>query len=129
MWSLTLIALNKAHQNIEIKMALSVEGLAARAGVVDINTECSKDDILSLASYCDPWQLIGQRLGLTPAQISAIDGDNRNTDLKRLGALQKWKEMCVFKATYRVLVEALIDCGKVQQGSEVCQHLAQKEST
>ena len=110
-------------------MSLSVEDLAAKAGVVDINTECSKDDILSLASYCDPWQLIGQRLGLTPAQISAIDGDNRNTDLKRLGALQKWKEMCVFKATYRVLVEALIDCDKGQQAMEVCKHLAQKEST
>ena len=110
-------------------MAISVEDLASKAGVIDINTECSKDDILSLASFCDPWQLIGRHLGLTQAQISAIDGDNRNTDLKRLGALQKWKEMCVFKATYRVLVEVFIDCGKVQQALEVCQHLAQKEST
>ena len=105
-----------------------MDDLAARAGVIDINRECGTDDILSLASFCDPWQLVGRHLHLSEAQISAIDGDNRSTDLKRLGTLQKWKEMFVFNATYRVLVEALIDCSKVQQASEVCKYLAQKES-
>lgn len=105
----------------------SVDDLAARARVIDINRECGSDDILSLARFCDPWQLVGRHLGLDSAQITAIDSDNRSTDLKRLGVLQKWKETFVFKATYRVLVEALIDCGKVQQASEVCQYLARKE--
>lgn len=109
-------------------MSYTVDDLAVRAGVIDINRECGTDDILSLAIFCDPWQLVGRHLRLTDAQINAIDGDNRSTDLKRLGALQKWREMFVFKATYRVLVEALIDCGKAQQASEVCKYLAQKES-
>ena len=109
-------------------MPHTVDDLAARAGVVDINRECGKDDILSLARFCDPWQLVGRHLGLSEPQISAIDGDNRSTDLKRLGALQKWKEMFVFKATYRVLVGVLIDCGKAQQAMDVCKYLAQKES-
>ena len=109
-------------------MPHTVDELAARAGVVDINRECGKDEILSLASFCDPWQLVGRHLGLSEPQISAIDGDNRSTDLKRLGALQKWKEMFVFNATYRVLVGALIDCGKAQQAMDVCKYLAQKES-
>lgn len=109
-------------------MSHTVEDLAARAGVIDINRECDSVDILSLASSFDPWQLIGLHLGLTKAQISAIDGDNSSTDMKRLGALQKWKEKFVFHATYRVLVGALIDCGKAQQALEVCKYLAQKES-
>ena len=95
-------------------MSCTVDDLAARARVTNINREYGSDDILSLASFCDPWQLVGQHLRLTPAQISAIDGDNRSTDLKRLGILQKWKEMFMFNVTYRVLVGALIDCGKVQ---------------
>ena len=109
-------------------MSFTVDELAARAGVVNINRECVKDDILSLASFCDPWQLVGLHLGLSEPQISAIDGDNRSTDLKRLGALQKWKEMFVFKVTYRVLIGALVDCSKAQQAMKVCEHLAQKES-
>ena len=108
-------------------MSCSVDDLVAKARVVNIDRECGNDDILSLASFCDPWQLVGQHLHLSPPQISAIDGDNRGTDLKRLGVLQKWKETFVFKATYRVLVTALIDCGKIQQAFEVCKYLAQKE--
>lgn len=111
-------------------MALSVEDLAANAGIIAIDTVCSDDDLLSLASHCDPWELIGQRLGLISAQISAISGDNvGRTELQRFRALQKWKEIKAFKATYRVLVGALVDCGKVQQASEVCQYLAQKEQS
>jgi hypothetical protein len=110
-------------------MSLTVEDLAAKARILDIDRECNKADFLSLAKFCDPWELIARHLGLSQAQISAIDGDNRSTDLKRLGSLEKWKEMRVFKATYRVLVGALVDCGKVQQALEVCQYLAQKEST
>ena len=108
-------------------MSYTVDDLAAKARVIDINRECDSVDILSLASFCDPWELVGQHLRLNSAQISAIDGDNRSIDLKRLGVLQKWKETFVFKATYRMLVGALIDCGKAQQALEVCKYLARKE--
>ena len=108
-------------------MAIRVQDLAARAGVKKIDTECSKDDLLSLSKFCDPWELIGRSLGLESQQISAIDADYKSTDLKRLGILQKWKEMLSFKATYRGLVMAFIACRRNDQAFKICQYLAVKE--
>ena len=106
---------------------LTVEDLAVQAGVRDLDQQCCDDDLLVLSELCDPWKLIGQHLKLTQAQISAIDVDNRTTALKRLGALQRWKETFAFKATHRVLVSALLACGKTQQALDVCKILAQKQ--
>ena len=107
--------------------AIRVQDLVARAGVRKIDTECSKEDLLPLAKFCDPWELIGQNLGLERQQISAVNEDCKSTDLKRLGILQKWKEMYSFKATYRSLVTAFIACGKNDQALKICQYLAAKE--
>ena len=108
-------------------MSFTPEELAVQAGVRNINQECSENDLLALSQFCDPWELVGQYLELTRAQISAIDADNRSTDMKRLGVLQKWKETFAFKATYRVFVAALLACGKTQQALDVCKILAQKQ--
>ena len=108
---------------------VTVDDLVAEAGVrdIDLNQECLSSDLLVLSKVCDPWQLVGEHLQLTPPQISAIDEENRSVDMKRLRVLQKWKERFAYKATYRVLVEALLACEKVQQAREVCKILAQKQ--
>ena len=107
---------------------ITIDELAAQAGIKDINLDqqCFNDDLLSLYNLCDPWELIGQHLKLTRPQISAVDGDNKTTDEKRLGVLQKWKETFAHKTTYRVLVTALLACGKAEQALEVCKTLAQE---
>lgn len=110
-------------------MAFTVEALVTKAGVRNIDQECSDTDILSLANFCVPWNLVGQHLHLTGSQLSAIDGDCKSTELKRLGTLQKWRQTYSFKATYRRLVEALLSCGKADEALKVCKFLAQKEGT
>ena len=109
---------------------ITIDELAAQAGIKDINLDqqCFNDDLLLLYNLCDPWELIGQHLKLTHPQISAVDGDNKTIDEKRLGVLQKWKETFAHKATYRVLLTALLACGKAEQALEVCKILAQEKT-
>ena len=38
---------------------------------------CSRNDLLALLKFCDPWDLIGQHLELEQSQISAIGDDNK----------------------------------------------------
>ena len=108
-------------------MSLTLEDLVAQFGVKNINKECSDEDILAFGDFCDPWEEVGRFLGLSPPDISAIAEDHRTASLKRLGVLQKWKSKFAFKATYSVLITALLKCGKADRACQVCQILAQKE--
>ena len=105
---------------------ITIDELVVQAGieVINLDQQCNNDDFLTLYEFCDPWELIGQHLKLTRSQISAVDGDNKTMDQKRLGLLQKWKDTFAHKATYRVLVTALLACGKAEQALEVCKTLA-----
>ena len=106
---------------------LKVEDLIAKSGVKNIDKECSDNDILEFGDFCDPWELVGKYLRLGESELSAIAEDNRTVSLRRLGVLQKWKSKLAFKATYRVLIDALLKCGKAHQALQVCQILAQRE--
>ena len=105
----------------------TVDELADQAGARDLDRECTNEDFLDLHKFFDPWELIGQHLKLAQSQISAVDGDYKTTDQKRLGLLQKWKEIFAHKATYRAVIAALLACGKAEQALEVCKILAQKQ--
>ena len=110
-------------------MSLSLEDIIAQSGVRNIDKECSDEDILAFGDYCDPWRQVGLFLGLNNALLNAIDGDHRTVSLKRLGTLQKWKEKFAFRATYKVLINALLKCEKADQALQVCKILAQKEGS
>ena len=107
--------------------AFTVDDLVRKAGVKNIDQECTNDDFLALSDLCDPWKLVGSHLRLSQSQLSAISEENKSTALKRLTVLQRWKESFAFKATYRVLVAALLSCGKADQALKVCKVLAQKQ--
>ena len=68
--------------------------------------------LLDVAKLCVEWQLIGQYLKLTVAEISAVDGDKGTVEEKRVAMLEKWREKFAYKATYQVLIEALLAAGK-----------------
>lgn len=108
-------------------LTLEVEDLIAKSGVKNIDKECSDNDILEFGDFCDPWELVGKHLPLSQAEISAIAEDNRTASLRRLGVLQKWKSKLAFKATYRVLIDALLKSGNADLALKVCQILAQRE--
>ena len=105
---------------------LSLQDVTAQAGInrLDIlDQECSQQVLLSLVKHCVDWQLIGFHLKLTEGDIAAVDGDNRTVDEKRVGMLRRWKERFAFKATYLVLVKALLACGRASDAVHACKSI------
>ena len=100
---------------------ITIEDIANQASIsLDIlSEECSRTVLLDLAKYCDRWKLVGQRLGLSEAEISDIDGDNRTAQEKRVGMLMKWKGRSL-TTSYRVFIEALLSQGMTQAAIEAC---------
>ena len=101
---------------------ISANELAGEAG---LKLECldlpfRKDDAHILAEFCDPWENIGYLLNLKGAKINAIKEDNSSAEKRRIATLQAWKEKFACRATYRVLIEALIRFGNAQQALELC---------
>ena len=93
--------------------------MEAGVSVHSLSKKCSKEVLPDVAKLCVDWQLIANHLKLTEAEIAAIDGDNRTVEEKRIAMLQKWKEKLAFRATYGVLIEALLAAGKASSAVDV----------
>ena len=57
---------------------------------------------------------------LTDGEITAMDGDYRSVDEKRIGMVRGWKEKFAFKATYQVFIKALLSYGKASDAIDAC---------
>ena len=105
----------------EQSLRITSADIAARVGVsLDSlsSVECSRAVLLDLAKFCVDWKLIGRRLGLTDAEITAIDSDNKKEEEKRVGMMEKWKDKFAFRATYLVFIKALLAVGMTQGALE-----------
>ena len=100
---------------------ITIEDVANQAGIslASLSEYCSWTVLLGLAKYCDRWKLVGRCLGLSEAEISDIDGDNRTVQEKRVGMLMKWKERSL-TTSYHMFIEALLSQGMTQAGVEAC---------
>ena len=110
----------------DLKMAyqspITANELAEEAG---LSLDClklpfRKNHAHILARFCDPWDGIGCHLGLDDAIISGIKEDNSIAEKRRIATLQSWKEIFAHRATYQVLVQALIEYGCVQKALDLC---------
>lgn len=77
-----------------------------------------------LAECCYPMNIVGLQLGLKGVEISDIQQDSITAEEKRLAMLQKWKSKFAYRATYQVLIEALLACKKNEQATEACRIIA-----
>ena len=113
---------SQISEGIGSQTRLSIEEAADRVGVrLDVlSKECSDAVSLDLADFCVKWKLIGGRVGLTEGDLTAVDGDNRTVEEKRVGMLKKWKSKFAFNATYRALIEALLAEGRCADAIEAC---------
>ena len=105
-------------------MSITIDDVCAKAGVSAdrlAQFEYTDDDILAggLADICDPWNLVGKHLGLGETELSAISGDYRTVQERRVAVLQTRRDGRL-DGTYLLLVKALLSCKKVQQALKVC---------
>ena len=109
-----------------------ISELVQEAGINEENLDqqCSDSDLRDIASLCDSWELIAYHIGLTKPQISTIKEENIDPEVRRIRFLEKWKESRPGgrKATYRMIVNALLTCKKAEQALEVCKLLAKNQS-
>ena len=108
----------RGDEATEIDALLSNNGLTYK----DVDEECTKDHIFKISLQLEKWELVATRLGLTPAEIEAIKYNNQNIEMMRLNCLKKWKSKALLSgtATYRVLLQALLDCGCNDQAKQAC---------
>ena len=111
--------------------SITVEELAKEAG---LSLQCldkafREEKACILAEFCDQWELIGYHLRLVRADITTIKNDNETTDLRRISMLARWSEKFAYKATYRVLLEALIRSKHGKQARDLCRALKHELAT
>ena len=105
--------------------SITVEELAKKA---ELPLQCldkafREEEACLLAEFCDQWEFIGYHLRLVKTDITTIKNDNDTTDLRRISMLVRWSGKFAHKATYRVLIEALIRSKHANKALELCQTL------
>ena len=105
--------------------SITVEELAKKAELplLCLDKAFREEEACLLAEFCDQWELIGYHLRLVKTDITTIKNDNDTTDLRRISMLVRWSEKFAHKATYRVLIEALIRSKHGIKALELCQTL------
>ena len=93
----------------------------------DIDKEVSDEHILEIYPQLEKWKRVAAHLGLTQADVQAIEGRARpDEELMRLYMLQEWKAKKKFDGTvmYQVLLKALIKCNCSESATQVCELLS-----
>ena len=93
----------------------------------NVDKEVSDDHILEIYPQLENWKLVALHLGLTQADIQAIETAAKSDEpLMRVYMLQKWKKKKQLDgtATYQVLLKALIKCNCSESALQVCELLS-----
>ncbi|XP_064392770.1 uncharacterized protein LOC135340370 isoform X3 [Halichondria panicea] len=108
----------RGDEATKVDALLSSNGLTCTDG----NKECKDDHILNISMQLEQWELVATWLGLTAAEREAIKGNNQTIEMMRYNTLKKWKSKALLSgtATYRVLLQALLDCGCNDQAKRAC---------
>ena len=106
---------------------LTIEDLVHKVNISKgcLDRECSSQDLQHVAKHCVKWKLIGHQLGLH-SLLSDIDSDHTREEDKRITMLTTWQQAFSFKATFRVLIEALIACNDADSAYQIVKYLANK---
>ena len=92
-----------------------------------LDKTCSPENLRDIALFLESWREVAPHLGLSSAQLEAIERDARSEQEKRLKILESWEAAFAFKATYRVLVEVLLKISRANLAEKVCRLLVQQQ--
>ena len=112
------------------KKTVTIEDLKARTKVTDfqLNTQIEEEDILNFSAHFDNLESYLGYLRLTPSERTDIKdlAQRRSIQVAMSEALRLWRERNPFTATYRALVEMLLNQGKGMVAADVCNYLSSK---
>ena len=121
---------NNSHAGVCVSKTVTIEELKVRTKVTDsqLDSQIQERDLYKLSALFDNVESYLVHLGLTPSQRTDIKDlvFRRGTQIAMSEALRLWREPNPYTATYRALVEVLVDLGKGEVTVEVCNYLRSK---
>ena len=104
---------------------VSAEDVVIELGLAadELSKHCDSSIIPSLADCFGQWRVIFGSL-LNQLDIDDVDKENTREEEKRIAALRKWKARNGCKATYKILVDALLNRGERAEAENLCKILA-----
>ena len=110
--------------------ALTIEELKKRTGVTDaqLDTQITEHDFSDLAGCFDEVDTYLYKLKLTPAQHTDIKdlACRRNTTVAMTETLKLWCQPNPFAATFRALLEVLLELRRGDVAVKVCQYITSR---
>jgi hypothetical protein len=110
---------------------ISAQEVANGVGIAtdELSKPCDSGIIPSLADCFSQWRVIFGSL-LSEVDLGDIDREKPTEEEKRIAALRKWRDRKGREATYKVLVDVLLNRGERYQAESLCKiltdHLSDK---
>ena len=103
-------------------MALTLEELLKEVSVhpEKLNESISDDHLREIAILLTSWRKVATHLELSESELDDVEREEKDEQMKKLKALQKWKRNIGFKATYRKLVEVLLSLAMADVAEKIC---------
>ena len=119
-------------QSDTIKKFLELEGLRSKrwqyqrtqlltqwkinSGVMEM--EFDDNHFVDFASKLDKWEMLAKSLKIPNSEIESIKNEG-GMQLQRIKMLESWKQRCGSKATYRAMIEALLQINRTDLAESV----------
>ena len=98
-----------------------------RLSQAQLDAELSNEDLAEVSSIIAGHEMLGPVLGLTSDDMDAISQQKAGLQNQRLTMLRIWKQKRAWKASYRMLIKALLKCNRADCAQKMCQLLAQSK--
>ena len=108
---------------------VSIDDLLDYVGLTheDLRTRCSDEDLRKISLLTTNWEKYASLLKLPDTDAQDIHNRSQDQDEKMLLALQRWKQMFAFKATFEFLVkEVFLEVNDAEVAENVCYQLKGK---
>ena len=109
---------------------VSAEDVANGVGLAadELSKPCDSNIIPSLADCFREWEVIFGSL-LSEVDVDYVNEDYTTGVKKRIAALRKWRDKNGREATYKILVDALLNRGERYQAENLCRKILADHST
>ena len=110
---------------------VTLDELLKEVGITHMQLEekCTNEHLHGISLSLKSWRTLAPQLGLSSSEVEAVDRDAHSEKERRQKCLESWKAKFAFAATYRVLVEALLEIGNADQAEEVCRLLVSQRAS
>ena len=109
-------------------VGVTLDELLEEEGVTpaQLDKACTSEHLKDIALFLESWRTVAPHLGLSNVDAEEVERDGTEEKEKRQKILQVWKARLAFKATYIVLVKALLKIGRADLAEQVCHLLVQQ---